>query len=311
MKIGILGTGFGAYHASIYQKSKQIDSIIIYGRDEKKRSKIEKEMNIKTTSQIENIIENPEIDLIDICLPSKLHKKYVIEALKNGKHVFCETPVSLTLQDALEMKEAEQMYGKKLFINLFIKFERPYEIIHEAVQNNTYGKLNAIHLKRKTPPLWGDLGLNHIVTNLMIHELDFVAWLLDHPKNISVVGIQGKNGQSHVDVQLQYKNVLVEIQTSSMMPVSYPFTVSYEVVFEKGTIEFVERCYENQNEINLVEYTNEKKEKVEMDQSNCYEKSIKHVLDCCGKDINSSKISINDAIKSLDLAMIINEKLKK
>jgi predicted dehydrogenase len=73
MKIGILGTGFGVYHAKIYSKLKNIDSIIIWGRDEVKLKNIKNDINIKTTTNINDILDDPDISLIDICLPSSLN----------------------------------------------------------------------------------------------------------------------------------------------------------------------------------------------------------------------------------------------
>lgn len=171
MKIGILGTGFGSYHANIYSKMSNVDSIQIFGRNEDKLKKIEKDLQINTTNNIHDIITNKDIDLIDVCLPSSLHRQYAIEAMKNGKDVFCETPVALSLEDAIAIKQAAKQYGKRVFVDMFIKFEQPYDYIHKVIEENTLGKLKALHIRRKTPHLWGDLGLSKITTNLMIHEL--------------------------------------------------------------------------------------------------------------------------------------------
>ncbi|MGF7060076.1 Gfo/Idh/MocA family protein [Brassicibacter mesophilus] len=310
MNVGILGTGFGAYHASIYKKLSSIDSITIYGRNKEKLEKIEKDMEIKVTENIDDILTSKDIHLIDICLPSLLHKEYVIEALKNGKNVFCETPISLNLEDAMAMREAEKQYGKRVFVNLFIKHEYPYEYVYDTIQKNALGKLKALHVRRKTPPLWGDLSLNKITTNLMIHEFDFVTWMLGTPNKISAVGINGNEGQSHVNALLAYEDSIIEIQGSSMMPEYHPFTVGYEAIFEKGTIEYIENGYVNKCEKALTLFTNNSKEDLDIPEKDCYEESIKHVVECCIKDI-STILSLEDAIKSLKVALQIKEEIAK
>lgn len=310
MNVGILGTGFGAYHASIYKKLNSIDSITIYGRNKEKLEKIEKDMEIKVTENINDILTSKDIHLIDICLPSPLHKEYVIEALKNGKNVFCETPISLNLEDAMAMREAEKQYGKRVFVNLFIKHEYPYEYVYDTIQKNTLGKLKALHVRRKTPPLWGDLSLNKITTNLMIHEFDFVTWILGTPNKISAVGINGNEGQSHVNALLAYEDSIIEIQGSSMMPEYHPFTVGYEAIFEKGTIEYIENGYVNKCEKALTLFTSNSKEDLDIPEKDCYEESIKHVVECCTKDI-STILSLEDAIKSLKVALQIKEEIAK
>lgn len=306
MKIGILGTGFGAYHAQIYSKLKNIDSIIIWGRDEVKLRNIKNDINIETTTDIHDILDDPDISLIDICLPSSLHKDYTIEALKNGKHVFCETPVALTLEDAILMKQASKKYNKKIFVDMFIKFDGPYDILYKFVKENKYGDLKALHLKRKTPPLWGSLGLDEITTKLMLHEFDFVTWLLGPSDDILSTSTQKDKNKAHVETIMNYENSFVEIQCSSMMPEYHPFTTAYEAVFENGTLEYLENGYYNRTEKSLKLFTDDCQQEIELSEVDCYESAIKHVLECIEKDV-PSKLSIDEAIISLETALKVKD----
>ena len=306
MNIGVLGTGFGSYHAKVYNKMSNVDSITIFGRNEEKLKKIEKDLQISITNNIKDIITNKDIDLIDVCLPSSLHREYAIEAMKNGKDVFCETPVALSLEDAIAIKQAADEYGKKAFVNMFIRFEWPYEYIYTIIKENSLGKLKALHIRRKTPHLWGDLGLSRITTNLMIHEFDFVTWLLGNPKQITALGVEGKAGESHVSSLLNYNDAIVEIQSSSMMPDSHPFSVAYEAIFENGTIEYMENGYKDRVETSLKLFTNDDEKSIEIPNGNCWEESIKHVVECCEKNI-PTRLSIDDAISSLKIALEIKD----
>lgn len=306
MKIGILGTGFGAYHAQIYSKLKNIDSIIIWGRDEVKLRNIKNDINIETTTNITDILDDPDIFLIDICLPSSLHREYTIEALKNGKHVFCETPVALTLEDAILMKQASDKYNKKIFVDMFIKFDGPYDILYKIVKEKKYGELKVLHLKRKTPPLWGSLGLDEITTKLMLHEFDFVTWLLGPSDDILSTATQKDKDKAHVETIMNYENSFVEIQCSSMMPEYHPFTTAYEAVFENGTLEYLENGYYNRTEKSLKLFTDECQQEIELSEVDCYESAIKHILECLEKDV-PSKLSIDEAIISLETALKVKE----
>lgn len=306
MKIGILGTGFGAYHAQIYSKLKNIDSIIIWGRDEVKLRNIKNDVNIETTTNINDILDDPDISLIDICLPSSLHKEYTIEALKNGKHVFCETPVALTLEDAILMEQASKKYNKKIFVDMFIKFDGPYDILYKFVKEKRYGELKALHLKRKTPPLWGSLGLDEITTKLMLHEFDFVTWLLGPSDDILSTSTQKDKDKAHVETIMNYENSFVEIQCSSMMPEYHPFTTAYEAVFENGTLEYLENGYYNRTEKSLKLFTDDCQQEIELSEVDCYESAIKHVFECIEKDV-PSKLSIDEAIISLETALKVKE----
>lgn len=157
MKIGILGTGFGAYHVEVYKNISDSNTIKIYGRNTEKLASLGEKLRIETTNDIESIITDKNIDLVDVCLPSSIHKKYVIEALKNGKDVFCETPAALNMEDASQMLTASKKYGGRVFVDNFIKFDAPYKYLYDTINNNSLGKLNVLHMKRKTPPFWGSL----------------------------------------------------------------------------------------------------------------------------------------------------------
>lgn len=308
MKIGILGTGFGAYHAEIYNKLPVAEVLRIFGRKEEKLKKIESDLQIKGINKLEDIITNPEIELIDICLPSSLHRESAISAMKSGKNVFIETPAALSLEDAIAIQKAAREYDKKAFVNLFIRCEPPYEYLHNLIQDNTLGKLKALHIRRKTPHLWGDLGLNNITINLMTHEFDFVTWLLGSPNKVTASGVEGREGESHVIALLNYDDVIVEVQSSSMMPEYHPFTVAYEAMFENGTVEFIENGYADREEKSLIVYTNQGRQEVEPEVKNCYEEAIKHVIECCEKNI-PTRLGIDDAVTSLEITLKVKEML--
>ncbi len=191
MHIGILGTGFGAYHARLYKNHPLVESITIFGRNEEKLRKLRSDLGIKTVLNIDDILCDPRIGLVDICLPSELHCAYILKALEMGKNVFCETKMCETREEAEIIINAEHRYHKNVFVDLFIKFDPAYRFLYEVIRNNTYGKLKTIELYRKTAPVWGDLGIGCIVTNLMIHEIDFLLWTLGDPTRIFALGADG------------------------------------------------------------------------------------------------------------------------
>lgn len=306
MKIGVLGTGFGAYHVSIYKKLSGVDYLKIFGRNEEKLRQLRSDLEIDVTNNINDIINCKDIELVDICLPISLHKEYAIEALKNGKHVFCETPLALSVEDAIEIKKVADTYNRRVFVNMFIKFQFPYEYVYNTCQDYNLGKIKALHIKRKTPPFWGDLSLNKISPDLMIHDIDFVSWLLGAPKSINTAGVNSKQGESHVSALLHYDGTVVEVQASSMMPKSYQFFVAFEAIFENGTIEFIGR--EREDVLKL--FTDEGQKTLEISNKNCYESSLQHVIDCCSKN-EPTILGIEDAIISLKTALEIRDTVSR
>ncbi|MFC3749728.1 Gfo/Idh/MocA family protein [Paenibacillus sp. GCM10012306] len=312
MKIGILGTGFGAYHTQLWQKSGLAESIIVFGRNEGKLQHLQSEYKVDVTTRIDDILQDPEVSLIDICLPTTLHREYTIQALKHGKHVFCETPLCLTEEDLLAMQQAEQTYGRRVFVNQFIKFDPPYTYLHNVISGQKYGKLLSLTLKRETPPLWGDLGLKLIATNLMIHELDFISGIRGPHNPAMVWGTNAeKQGQALVRVTLQHPEGLTEVMASSQMPEKYPFMVGYEAYFEHGKLVYNENDYgTGPAECTLLEYTSQGRQQIHLEGADPYEKSIEHVAHALQHGTDSC-LSIAHAAVSLETAFTIRQTLMK
>lgn len=315
MNIGILGTGFGAYHAQILKKINQVNKVIIWGRNRAKLEELQAKLDVEITTQAEDILQHPDIDVIHICLPSHLHKDYIISSLAHGKHVFCETPVCLSMEDVNAIAQAQLQYDKKVLVNQFIKFDPAYVYLHEAILDQRYGPLQALRLKRETAPHWGDLGLSTITTNLMIHELDFVTWdagTIDK-EHIQVWGKEDNTKQqSMVQASLQCQNWISSIVANSQMPLSYPFTVGFEAYFEHAKLVFQENSTETAINASLISFTEDGEKQLPLDSADPFELSIRYAIDYFENHASSGITAINgvdEAIKSITVALAIQKKL--
>ncbi|MEK5031977.1 Gfo/Idh/MocA family oxidoreductase [Paenibacillus sp. FSL R7-0302] len=310
MNIGILGTGFGAYHASLLKQMEFVNRIVVFGRNEDKLLKLKEELGVEITMNAEDILSDPSIDVVDICLPSALHKTYAVEAMRRGKHVFCETPVVLEPEEGRELLDAEQRYGRRILVNQFIKFDYAYEYLEQSARESTYGQLLHVSFRRETAPVWGDLGLSAIAANLMIHDLDAIAWLLDTPVPSSVCGTSGGvDGQALVHATFTNAGVSAHITVSSQMPEAYPFTVGYEAYFERGKLVFHETNAANgEVEARLTRYTSAGKTAIPVTPNNPYEKSLRHAL-LSLRDETDSCLALEHALKSVNLAFQLTDQL--
>lgn len=311
MKVAVLGTGFGAYHVELYQQMEAVEHVTVFGRNPEKLQRFANTPRVSTTTRMEEIFANPEIDLIDVCLPSALHREYVIKALEAGKHVFCETPLSLTAEDAHQMLAVRTRADQQVFVNLFLRFEFPYTYLQDLKQRTVYGELKSFRIQRKTPPIWGDLGADNIIPQLMIHDIDYTTWLWGKPRAVKACCSRRSPGQCAVTGVLEYETGFAEVIGSSMMPLSYPFAVAYEAVFEQAVVKYYEDGYKDRVENRLEVFTEQGVEQINIPQGNCYEAAIRYVLDCiqnqpAGQPVNG----IAAAVGSLDLALEMQSEIQ-
>src|SRR5690625_4840395 len=92
----------------------------------------------KVYGSYEELLADAEIDAVYIPLPNHLHKKWVIEAARKGKHILCEKPAALNTDEALEMREACEKYGV-LFMEAFMYYFHPQtELEKEIIDEGEY-----------------------------------------------------------------------------------------------------------------------------------------------------------------------------
>ena len=82
--------------------------------------------SVKVYSCVEDLLENEEYDLADICLPTFLHKSMSVNQLLAGKHVLCEKPMALNAEDCAEMVAAARGAGLRLMIGQCLRFDKAY-----------------------------------------------------------------------------------------------------------------------------------------------------------------------------------------
>jgi len=100
--------------------------------------------NVYNYETYDSIKDNPDIDIIYVVLPNSMHAEYVIRAAKAGKHVICEKPMALSVEDCDRMIKACKDAGKLLSIGYRLHFE-PYNL--EMVRLGTqkvYGEIKKI-----------------------------------------------------------------------------------------------------------------------------------------------------------------------
>jgi predicted dehydrogenase len=114
----------------------------------------------------------------------------------------------------------------------------------------------------------------------MIHDIDYATWLCGQPRGVHSHIMNGQPGQCAVVGVLDYADCFVEVTGVSMMPMSSPFAVGYEAIFEKAVIQYREDSFKDREVSSLEVFTAEGVENVELPRQNCYEMAIRQVVDC-------------------------------
>lgn len=248
IKVGIIGAGFiGNIHSGVYQFLPDVKVTAVCDIRAEKTDTLAKKFNAGKFNDFKAMLKNSDLDMIDVCLPTFLHKEYTIKAAEAGLNVLCEKPMALNLKEAGQMIEACKKNNVKFMVAHCIRFWPEYQYLYEVVKSKKYGNLKTIALARLSPtPIWS---WNNWVLNsdksglatldLHIHDTDYLLYLLGEPQSVSSAGRRENKGWSHVYSVFRYKNNLSAfIEGGWDYPENFPFQMAYRARFEKAVVVF-------------------------------------------------------------------------
>ncbi|NLI66477.1 MAG: Gfo/Idh/MocA family oxidoreductase [Tissierellia bacterium] len=141
VRFGLIGCGsIGKVHARIIKSLPNAELIDIAGRSDKRLAYAEG-LGCGYFLDYREMLKDPEIDAVAICLPSGDHSQAAIDAARAGKHVICEKPISTTVEAAQAMVDACREEGVKLGVIFQHRFDEPILLLKKAIREGKLGKL--------------------------------------------------------------------------------------------------------------------------------------------------------------------------
>src|SRR5262249_4754111 len=124
LKVGVIGVGgIARTHMPGWAESEHAEVVAGAGISDALLPKWGKEFGAaRLTERAEDLINDPEIDIIDICTPNNYHAPLTIAALSAGKHVLCEKPLAPAPDDIRKMIAARDASGKMLMTAQHFRF---------------------------------------------------------------------------------------------------------------------------------------------------------------------------------------------
>jgi predicted dehydrogenase len=325
IRVGVVGIGFmGKMHFGVHQASGKSRVVAIadvegaklkgdwsaiagnIGDPSAKQVNLE---GITTYAKAEELIHDHEVELVDITLPTYLHARYALAALKAGKHVLCEKPIALTMDEANEMVAAAKKAKGCFMVAQCIRFWPEYEVAKELVQRKTYGTVYSASFRRvSATPVWGwkNWLQKHklsggAVIDLHIHDIDYINDLFGLPKAVSAVGVtKTSGGVDHIVANYTFarKNLQVTAEGGWGMHPAFPFSMAFTIVCEKATID-----YSSAKSPSLTVYTADGKAVVpEVPSGHGYSREIDYFLGCIQEGRKPTRVTAETGRDALRVA---------
>ncbi|SDK03043.1 Gfo/Idh/MocA family protein [Sediminibacillus albus] len=146
VKWGILSTaGIGQKQViPAIGRAANAEAIAIASRGDKAKEAAVRHNIAKAYTSYQELLQDPEIDAVYIPLPNSLHKQWVIEAARHGKHVLCEKPAALNVEELQEMIEACSRHGVKFMEAFMYQFHPLHEKVRELIDAKEIGELSLV-----------------------------------------------------------------------------------------------------------------------------------------------------------------------
>ncbi len=260
--IGIVGIGFmGMTHYLATGRVAGAKVVAISTRDPKKRAgdwtSIQGNFGPRGTQMdlsgvaayetFEELLADPKVNLVDLCVPNADHARLAIAALEAGKDVLVEKPIALSLEDAEAMVATARRTGRKLMVAHVLPFFPEFAFAAEAIQSGQYGKVLAANFYRViSKPDWS-AGIADAeksggpAIDLHIHDTHFIGWLFGKPERVSSRGVVDQGIVVHLQTNYEYDapgSPVVSCTSGAISQSGRPFAHGYEIFFEKATIKF-------------------------------------------------------------------------
>jgi predicted dehydrogenase len=336
IKVGIIGCGSitKLRHAPEYKSNPYVDEIIFYDRNLERATGLANQFGSSVAESVEELLADPTVEVISDCSSNEFHHIFSTKALLSGKHVLCEKPISLTVEHANQIIEAQKKSGKKLMVDHNQRFTRAHQKANEIIKNGDLGKVLTFRTAfgHSGPEQWSANKSNStwffkkersglgVAGDLGIHKIDLLHYLLDD-EIVQVSAFQGaldkvdENGEP-IEV---CDNIVCSLKTKKGRLGTASFSWTYYGEEDNSTIVYCEKgilkiYHSDRYQLEVINKNGEKVhyelERIQTNDNQINSGVIDAFIDCIRYD-RDPLVTGNDALSSLKVILGIIEAAEK
>jgi predicted dehydrogenase len=249
----------------------------------------------------EELIANPAIDAVDICLPTDLHECVAVAALSSGKHVLCEKPMALTAKDCDLMLARAEETGRILMIGHVLRFWPAYQYLHQFFARSEFGPVQTATFTRMCGlPDWSSWLPNTTrsggaVLDLLVHDLDQILLLFGTPKAVRAKALGNFDA---VTATLLYPNGPEIRLQGGWIASETPFSMAFQVRTARALLEL------GPNGLTLSD-ADGKQHKIQVPDANPYTAQLSYFQQCCESGRKPDRCPPEAAAAAVKVALLL------
>lgn len=320
LNVGVIGLGMmGITHLDVYSRLAGVKVVAVADLDPDRRSgKTIASGNVKGQAQGlfdfsrvkqyaegMDLISDPDVHVVDICLITPLHRKYAEAAAAAKKPFLIEKPLARNSTDAAAIAQAAQDAGVIAMPAMCMRFWPGWTWLKEAIDSRRYGKVLSASFRRLASHPGGKFyqdgkANGGALLDLHIHDTDFVQFCFGLPSAVFSRGYSSITGEAdHVITDYLYPNgpVVTAEGAWSLQP-GFEFTMQYLVNFENATAVF---DLANASPMKVIEKGKEPLP-ITLPTQMGYELEIAYFVDCLQKGTPPRTVTLADAANAVRIA---------
>ena len=188
LKVALVGVGgISGAHIPAWESMDDAELVAIC---DIRPERMEKYPDKRRYTDFDEMLENENVDILDICLPTFLHADFAVKAMEKGINVICEKPISLNREDVNRVYSTAKKNNVCFMVAQVLRFWPEYEVVKNIYDSGKYGKLLSASMHRLSGiPKWSwddwmrDEKRSGLVPfDLHIHDLDFIVYAFGKPE---------------------------------------------------------------------------------------------------------------------------------
>ena len=313
--VGIVGLGFmGRTHLAAYQNAAAVGLatrlVAVADADPERRQgraaaggnldtgareeQLFDPRKVRGYEKPEELIADPEVELVSICTPTASHVELSLRALEAGKHVLVEKPVALAAADVERLAAAAARARTLCMPAMCMRFWPGWDWLREHVRRGTFGPVrSAVFSRLGTRPQWNRFYADPALSggalcDLHIHDADFVRWCFGEPAEVRSTG-----SLDHVTTLYRYPNGPAHVVAEGGWDHApgFAFRMRYVVAFEHAVAEF-----DSSREPRLVLSRGGAREAIELSPHTGYDGEVRHLLAMIARGERALAATIDEAV---------------
>jgi len=188
IRAAVIGLGIGRHHIQAFQHVPGVEVVAIADTDEKALDRARSDFSIPfATTEYQRVLERDDVDIVSICTPDRFHAEQALAALDAGKHVLCEKPLALTLEDASQIVRKAARTGLKFMVGHNYRFVPQFVELKQLAASGAVGDLfygegsyvqDLYFMEGLNPDYWRLKDPQDFYLGGAVHNVDLLRWVV-------------------------------------------------------------------------------------------------------------------------------------